>query len=134
MAGGTYEDLFYRPTVLAGVDDGTPAYAAEVFGPVAPVRAFGSWEEAAALASASEYGLSLGVVTRDTARGLAFAERVPSGVAHINDQTIGDEAVAPFGGTGASGNGARFGGDANADAFTELRWTTVRGAVPGYPF
>ncbi|OKH94744.1 aldehyde dehydrogenase family protein [Streptomyces uncialis] len=134
VAGGTYEDLFYRPTVLAGVDDGTPAYAAEVFGPVAPVRAFGSWEEAAALASASEYGLSLGVVTRDTARGLAFAERVPSGVAHINDQTIGDEAVAPFGGTGASGNGARFGGDANADAFTELRWTTVRGAVPGYPF
>lgn len=134
VAGGTYDDLFYRPTVLAGVDDGTPAYTAEVFGPVAPVRAFGSWEEAVALVCRSEYGLSLGVATRDTAQGLAFAERVPGGVAHVNDQTVGDEAVAPFGGTGASGNGARFGGDANADAFTELRWTTVRGGVPGYPF
>jgi hypothetical protein len=36
-AGGTYEGLFYRPTVLDGVRAGMPAYAEEVFGPVAPV-------------------------------------------------------------------------------------------------
>ncbi|MEW2401096.1 benzaldehyde dehydrogenase [Streptomyces sp. NPDC046862] len=133
-AGGTHERLFYRPTVLAGVDDATPAYAEEVFGPVAPVRSFKDVDEAAALAADGPYGLSLGIVTRDTARGLDLAERIPTGIAHINDQTVNDEAVAPFGGIAASGTGARFGGEANLEAFTELRWTTVRGDVAAYPF
>lgn len=80
------------------------------------------------------YGLSLGIVTRDAARGLDLADRIPTGIAHINDQTVNDEAVAPFGGVGASGTGARFGGEANLDAFTELRWTTVRSTPAGHPF
>ena len=133
-AGGTYEGLFYRPTVLADVDDSTPAYTEEVFGPVAPVRPFDTDDEAVALAADSPYGLSLGIVTRDTARGLELAERIPTGIVHINDQTVNDEAVAPFGGTAASGNGARFGGEANLEAFTDLRWTTTRGDVATYPF
>jgi benzaldehyde dehydrogenase (NAD) len=133
-AGGTYSDLFYRPTVLTGVDDDTPAYAQEVFGPVAPVRSFETLDEAASLASHGPYGLSLGIVTRDTALGLELADRVPTGIAHINDQTVNDEAVAPFGGIAASGTGARFGGEANLDAFTELRWTTVRREPAGHAF
>ncbi|MFJ9537662.1 aldehyde dehydrogenase family protein [Streptomyces sp. NPDC101225] len=133
-AGGTHEKLFYRPTVIAGVDDASPAYAEEVFGPVAPVRAFSTADEAAAWAAQSEYGLSLGIVTRDAARGLDLAERIPTGIVHINDQTVNDEAVAPFGGVAASGTGARFGGEANLEAFTDVRWTTVRGDVAPYPF
>ncbi|MFE9556660.1 aldehyde dehydrogenase family protein [Streptomyces sp. NPDC006692] len=133
-AGGTHRDLFYRPTVLADVDDHSPAYAEEVFGPVAPVRPFATLDEAAALAAAGPYGLSLGIVTRDTALGLELADRIPTGIAHINDQTVNDEAVAPFGGVAASGTGARFGGSANLDAFTELRWTTVRREPADHPF
>ncbi|MGW7256591.1 benzaldehyde dehydrogenase [Streptomyces sp. NPDC054834] len=133
-AGGTHDRLFYRPTVLAGVDDDSPAYAQEVFGPVAPVRSFRTADEAAALAADGPYGLSLGIVTRDAARGLDLAERIPTGIVHINDQTVNDEAVAPFGGIAASGTGARFGGEANLEAFTEVRWTTVRGDVATYPF
>ncbi|MGW2639106.1 benzaldehyde dehydrogenase [Streptomyces sp. NPDC001348] len=133
-AGGVHDRLFYRPTVLSGVDDDTPAYAEEVFGPVAPVRSFRTADEAAALAADGPYGLSLGIVTRDTARGLDLAERIPTGIVHINDQTVNDEAVAPFGGIAASGTGARFGGEANLEAFTEVRWTTVRGDVAAYPF
>ncbi|WP_328875592.1 aldehyde dehydrogenase family protein [Streptomyces sp. NBC_00287] len=133
-AGGTHELLFYRPTVLADVADDTPAYAEEVFGPVAPVRSFTTADEAAALAADGPYGLSLGIVTRDAARGLDLAERIPTGIVHINDQTVNDEAVAPFGGTAASGTGARFGGEANLEAFTDVRWTTVRGDVAPYPF
>ena len=54
---------------------------------------------------------------------------------HINDQTVNDEANAPFGGVGASGTGSRFGGAAaNIDAFTETRWITARGTPPAYPF
>ncbi|MEX3100796.1 MULTISPECIES: benzaldehyde dehydrogenase [unclassified Streptomyces] len=133
-AGGTHEGRFYRPTVLADVTDATPAYAEEVFGPVAPVRPFDTAEEAAALARASTYGLSLGIVTPDVGRGLDLASRIPTGIVHINDQTVNDEAVAPFGGVAASGNGARFGGEANLDAFTDVRWTTVRGDTAQYPF
>ncbi|RSS48782.1 aldehyde dehydrogenase family protein [Streptomyces sp. WAC07061] len=134
VAGGTHQGLFYRPTVLAGVADDTPAYAEEVFGPVAPVRSFATEDEAVELASAGPYGLSLGIVTADAGRGLELAGRIPTGIAHVNDQTVNDEAVAPFGGVGASGTGARFGGDANLDAFTELRWTTARTTTPGHPF
>jgi benzaldehyde dehydrogenase (NAD) len=134
VSGGTHEGLFYRPTVLDGVGTDMPAYANEVFGPVAPVVRFGDDDEAAALAAASEYGLSLSILTRDVSRGLALAERIPTGIAHINDQTVNDEAVAPFGGVAASGTGARFGGLSNLDAFTESRWITVRGDIPTYPF
>ncbi|AYY14087.1 aldehyde dehydrogenase family protein [Actinobacteria bacterium YIM 96077] len=134
-AGGTYEGLFYRPTVLGGVSTDTPAYAAEVFGPVAPVVPFSTPDEAATIAARSEYGLSLGILTRDVMAAMELAERIPTGIVHINDQTVDDEAVAPFGGVGASGTGARFGGAAaNTDAFTETRWITAQGAVGQYPF
>ncbi|MEV0830243.1 aldehyde dehydrogenase family protein [Nonomuraea rubra] len=134
-SGGTYEGLFYRPTVLADVPLTAPAFAEEVFGPVAPVTRVSSAEEAAELAAAGEYGLSLGIVTRDVMRGLAVAERIPTGIVHINDQTVNDEANAPFGGVRASGTGSRFGGAAaNVEAFTETRWITLRGEPPRYPF
>lgn len=134
VSGGTHEGLFYRPTVLDRVSTDMPAYANEVFGPVAPVVRFGSDDEAIALAAASEYGLSLSILTGDAMRGLALAERIPTGIAHVNDQTVNDEAVAPFGGVAASGTGARFGGLSNLDAFTDARWITVRGEIPAYPF
>ncbi|HXP58779.1 MAG TPA: benzaldehyde dehydrogenase [Streptosporangiaceae bacterium] len=133
-AGGTYEGLFYRPTVLADVTPAMPAYANEVFGPVAPVVPFATAEDAAKLAADSEYGLSLGILTRDVMRGLELSRRIPTGIVHINDQTVDDEPNIPFGGLLASGTGARFGGTANLDAFTETRWVTVRGDITPYPF
>jgi benzaldehyde dehydrogenase (NAD) len=134
-AGGEYDGLFYQATVLADSPPTSPAFTDEVFGPVAPVTRFSSVDEAVRLATASDYGLSLGIVTRDVMKGLALADRIPTGIVHINDQTVSDEANVPFGGTGASGTGARFGGaPANVDAFTETRWVTVRGEPPAYPF
>ncbi len=134
-AGGSYQDLFYQATVLADVEVGAPAFAQEIFGPVAPVLRFATADQAVALATSSEYGLSLGIVTRDPLRGLALADRIPTGIVHINDQTVNDEANSPFGGVAASGTGARFGGAAaNIDAFTETRWVTMRSEPPSYPF
>jgi benzaldehyde dehydrogenase (NAD) len=134
-AGGTYDGLFYRATVLADVPTGAPAFAEEIFGPVAPVLSFSSLDEAVRVAADTEYGLSLGIVTRDVLAGLALADRMPTGIVHINDQTVNDEANAPFGGLGASGTGSRFGGAAaNVEAFTETRWVTMRAQPPTYPF
>jgi len=134
-AGGTYDRLFYRPTVLADVRPQHQAFAEEIFGPVAPVLSFESEAELVDIVNGSEYGLSLAILTRDVMRGMKLAERLPSGIVHINDQTVDDEAVAPFGGVAASGTGARFGGfEANAEAFTETRWITVQGSIERYPF
>ncbi len=134
-AGGTYEDLFYRPTVLTEVPLTAPAYAEEIFGPVAPVVAFRDLDEVVRLAAGTEYGLSLGILTRDVMKALELAERIPAGLVHINDQTVNDEAIIPFGGVGESGTGSRHGGaQANLDAFTETQWVTIRGDLPQYPF
>ncbi|PRX99834.1 aldehyde dehydrogenase family protein [Allonocardiopsis opalescens] len=134
-AGGGYSGLFYRPTVLDGVRTDSPAYTEEVFGPVAPVLRFRDADEAARLAADSPYGLSLGILTADPLRALELAERIPTGIVHINDQTVDDEAVAPFGGLGASGTGSRFGGpQANLAAFTETQWVTVQSEITPYPF
>jgi benzaldehyde dehydrogenase (NAD) len=133
-AGGRGEGLFYRPTVLSQVTPQMPAYAEEVFGPVAPVVPFATLDEAIALASDTEYGLSLGILG-DVGQAMRIADAVPSGIVHINEQTVADEANAPFGGVGASGTGSRFGGpDANIEAFTETQWLTARPTIAPYPF
>jgi benzaldehyde dehydrogenase (NAD) len=132
--GGTYEGLFYRPTVLADVTTDLPAWTDETFGPVAPVVTFETDEEALALANDSDYGLAGAVYSRSISRGLALAQRMRSGMVHVNDQTVNDEAVIPFGGMGLSGNGGRFGGEANWDEFTEWQWVTVRDDAKSFDF
>lgn len=131
--GGTHEGLFYRPTVLANVTTDLPAWTDEVFGPVAPVVTFDSDEEAIALANSSEYGLAGAVYSRSISRGLSIANRIRAGMVHVNDQTINDEAIVPFGGMGMSGNGGRFGGEANLEAFTDWQWVTIRDEGKTYP-
>jgi benzaldehyde dehydrogenase (NAD) len=126
VEGGTYEGLFYRPTVLSDVHLDSPAWTDEIFGPVAPVVTFASDEEAIELANSSEYGLAAGVYSRSISRGLAIAQRIRAGMVHVNDQSINDEATIPFGGMGMSGNGGRFGAEANFDTFTQWQWLTVR--------
>jgi benzaldehyde dehydrogenase (NAD) len=134
VEGGTHEGLFYRPTVLADVTTDLPAWTDEIFGPVAPVTTFETDEQALALANASEYGLVAAIYSRSISRGLALANRIRTGMVHINDGTLNDEAIIPFGGMGASGNGSRFGGEANLDTFTEWQWVTARDDPPSFPF
>ncbi len=57
-------------------------------------------------------------MTGDPMRALEIADRIPVGIVHINDQTVGDEVVNPFGGVKETG-GARLGGThANLETFT----------------
>jgi benzaldehyde dehydrogenase (NAD) len=134
VEGGTHEGLFYRPTVLAEVTKDLPAWTDEIFGPVAPVTTFRTDDEALELANASDYGLVGAVYSRSMSRGLSIAQRIKAGMVHVNDGTLNDEATIPFGGTGLSGNGSRYGGEANLDNFTEWQWVTVRDEPPTFPF
>jgi hypothetical protein len=67
-------------------------------------------------------------------RGRAMADQLDTGIVHVNDQTLNNDAYAPFGGTRASGNGARFGSQSSWDEFTQWRWVTVRDQARGFPF
>ncbi len=89
-------------------------------------------DEAVSVANDTEYGLASAVFGRDVARALAVAQRLETGICHINGATINDEPQMPFGGVKASGYG-RFGGKAGIDAFTELRWITINTGAQRYP-
>jgi benzaldehyde dehydrogenase (NAD) len=110
------------------------AFEEEVFGPVASVTSFETDDEAIALANQTEYGLSAGIISRSVSRALGIGNRLRIGLLHINDQTVADDVVNPFGGVGASGNGTSIGGPANWEEFTQWQWVTIRGTAPTYPF
>lgn len=131
--GGGYRDLFFEPTVLSGVGRDNPAFKEEIFGPVAVVVPFDADEEAIELANDTEYGLSMAIVSSNVGRALKLGERLRTGLLHINDQTVNDEVINPFGGVGASGNGSSVGGPANWEEFTQWQWLTIKGEAPAYP-
>jgi benzaldehyde dehydrogenase (NAD) len=133
-SGGHKEGLFYSPTVLARVTPGMAAFDEEIFGPVAPVTIFRDDDEAVELANASSFGLSAAVQSASSARALSIARRLRSGMVHVNDQTVNVDALAPFGGMGVSGNGARYGRTATLDEFTQWQWITVKDKATAYPF
>jgi len=133
LAGG--EDAgnnTYRATLVADVPADAELATHETFGPVLAVEVVDSADAAVERANATAYGLSAGIITQDVDRGLALAQRIESGIVHVNDQPVGDEPQMPFGGVKDSGWG-RFGGQAVIDEFTELRWITVQGGS-GHPF
>lgn len=134
LSGGTADGLFLKPAVLSRVDRTMAAYDTEIFAPVAVLIPFNNDDEAVKLANDTEYGLSLGIITNDVARGLSLGERVNTGIVHVNDQTVNDDVVNPFGGFGASGNGSSIGGPANWEEFTQWQWTTVKASPPPYSF
>jgi benzaldehyde dehydrogenase (NAD) len=132
--GGTFDGLFYQPTVLAGVTTSMPAFREEIFGPVAPVIVVRDAEEAVTVANETEYGLVAAVQTGSLERGRDLARRLRTGIVHINDQTLNNDAFAPFGGVGASGNGSRFGTQSSWDEFTQWQWVTYREQAHAFPF
>ena len=133
LAGGAAEGACFQPTLLADVPADSEFANNETFGPVAAIEVVDSAEEAVERANATAYGLSSGIITTDTDRGLALAQAIDAGIVHVNDQPVGDEPQMPFGGVKDSGFG-RFGGSAVVDEFTEVRWVTVQSGPHPFPF
>lgn len=120
-------------TILEGVTPAMRIYHEEAFGPVAMVARVTDIEQAITLANDTEYGLAAAVFGRDVSRAMKVAERLDTGICHINGATVYDEPQMPFGGTKASGYG-RIGGKAAIEAFTELCWVTIETGPQQYPF
>ncbi|RYF67090.1 MAG: aldehyde dehydrogenase family protein, partial [Comamonadaceae bacterium] len=133
LCGGKADSTLVPATVLDHVTSDMDIYREESFGPVKPIVRVNGIEEAIACANDNEFGLSAAVFGRDAGRAYAVAQRIESGICHVNGPTVHDEAQMPFGGVKASGYG-RFGGRAGIEAFTELRWITLQTAPRHYPF
>lgn len=133
ICGGKSTDTLMMATLLDHVTPAMRIYQEETFGPVKAIVRVNSDEEAVACANDNEFGLSSAVFSRDISRAWKIADRIESGICHVNGPTVHDEAQMPFGGVKASGYG-RFGGQAGIDAFTELRWITVQKSPRHYPF
>ena len=133
VCGGRADSTLMPATLLDHVTPAMKIYHEESFGPVKPIVRVRGEDEAVRVANDNAYGLSAAVFTRDTARGWRVAQRIESGICHVNGPTVHDEAQMPFGGVKGSGWG-RFGGRAGIDAFTELRWVTMQMQERHYPF
>jgi vanillin dehydrogenase len=131
--GAVPEGSVHQATVLTGVTPDMEIHYGEAFGPVCIVQTFGSDDEAVALANDTDHGLTCGILTENGLRGYALAQRIKTGIVHVNDQSVSDEPQAPFGGTKASGYG-RFGGRWGIEAFTNTRWITLSTNHAHYPF
>jgi acyl-CoA reductase-like NAD-dependent aldehyde dehydrogenase len=103
VAGGVRARAFMDPTVLVDVPADSPAFAEEIFGPVAPVARFDDPDEAVRLANASPYGLHAAVFTRDISRALSIAKQLDVGGVVVNGSTALRAENLPFGGTKDTG-------------------------------
>ncbi|HEU4657109.1 MAG TPA: aldehyde dehydrogenase family protein [Capillimicrobium sp.] len=131
VAGGRRrEDLptrnYLEPTVVDRVPAGASLHVDETFGPVAPIVRFGSTDELRELVDASPFGLFSALFSRDVARAMRLAERLPTGTVNINAPSNYWEPHLPAGGAAGRASGiGRAGGRWSIDAMSEVHTITV---------
>src|SRR3954464_9529160 len=126
LVGGHRRDgagYFFEPTVLGDVPEDARLLKEEIFGPVAPVTAVSSEEDAIAKANDTEYGLVAYVYTRDIKRALRVCEGLETGMVGLNQGMVSN-AGAPFGGVKQSGIG-REGGNEGIHEYLETKYVAV---------
>lgn len=133
LAGGTYEDRLYQPTLLANITPEMKIYYEETFGPVASIISVKDEKEALEVANDTTYGLSAGVITQDLKKAIFLCEGLDAGMVHVNDGSIDADACCPFGGCKESGIG-REGGRYSVEELTEVKWLTIQKTKRQLPF
>jgi succinate-semialdehyde dehydrogenase/glutarate-semialdehyde dehydrogenase len=123
LSGPAHPGYFFAPTVLADVPADARALREEIFGPVAPVTAFSTEEQAVSAANATEYGLVAYLYTRDLARTFRVAEAIDAGMVGVNQGIVSNPA-APFGGVKQSGFG-REGGFEGIGEYLETKYVAL---------
>ncbi|MEU4360586.1 NAD-dependent succinate-semialdehyde dehydrogenase [Promicromonospora sp. NPDC023987] len=114
---------FFEPTVLTGISGDARIVTEEIFGPVAPIVAFGSDDEAYELANGTPFGLAAYAYTTSLARAQRAMDEIEAGMIGINRGLVSD-ASAPFGGVKASGLG-REGGEAGMEEYQETVYVAM---------
>ena len=99
---------FYEPTVLADARHGMSLLEEEIFGPVAPIMPFTTFDEALHLANDSPYGLGATLFSSDAKKVRRYFEEIEAGNVWVNDPLV-DNPAGPFGGMKMSGLGRELG-------------------------
>jgi succinate-semialdehyde dehydrogenase/glutarate-semialdehyde dehydrogenase len=122
-AAGDGPGYFYQPTVLGGVPGDATLTREEIFGPVAPVISFETFDDGIEAANATEYGLVAYVYSRDIKRALHAVEALEVGMVGLNRGLVSN-AAAPFGGVKESGFG-REGGAEGIEEYVSTKYVAV---------
>ncbi len=115
LTGGRSMDVpgyFYAPTLVAGVDQRSPAVIEEIFGPVLTLQTFEDEEEAMNLADHPSYGLAAGLFTSDLSRAIRLTRRLQAGTIWVNRYGRSRDHILPTGGYKQSGIGKDLGREA----------------------
>ena len=112
---------FFEPTIFTDVAADMRIAQEEIFGPVLSLISARSLDEAIGIANSVPYGLSSSIYTENIKNAFRAIEGIDAGITYINAPTIGAEIHLPFGGTKASGNGAREAGTTAIDEFTDRK-------------
>jgi succinate-semialdehyde dehydrogenase/glutarate-semialdehyde dehydrogenase len=124
-ADGFPTSLYWQPTVLDGVPPDSVAVTEETFGPIAPIVAIGSLEDAIEQTNALDYGLMAAIFSRDVTAGLRYADSVRMGLVNVNETTNYWEVHLPWGGRAGTASGiGRVGGRYPMETLTELQTVT----------
>jgi lactaldehyde dehydrogenase/glycolaldehyde dehydrogenase len=98
LTGGRIADVkkgyHYEPTVLLGCKVDMDVMTKELFGPVLPIQAVDSLDEAIALANDSEYGLTSSIHTKDLNAAMKAVRELRFGETYINREHF--EAMQGF--------------------------------------
>lgn len=106
ILGGKRNGAFYSPTVIVDVPKTADvATDMEIFGPVVPIIAFDTVEEAIEIANSSKYGLCGCVFSKDMKTAFKVANALECGGAVINGASFFRSFEMPFGGYKFSGIG-----------------------------
>jgi acyl-CoA reductase-like NAD-dependent aldehyde dehydrogenase len=123
--------FFAPPTLFVNVTPAMRIAKEEIFGPVACVMGFDTFQEAIRIANDTEYGLVAGVYSRNEETARRAARRIDAGIVFVNNY---NRAVmgTPFGGTKASGYGREHSVDTLREfgRFKAVRTPNGEGPVP----
>lgn len=122
LGGGPNTDLgglYYRPTILVGMEPDSEIVTEEVFGPVLTMQTFATEQQAVEMANATRFGLAATMVTGDSERAERVSSQLRAGTVWVNCFFVRDLG-APFGGSGHSGIG-REGGIHSFDFYCDIK-------------
>ena len=120
LGGKIPAEGFVEPTVVEVSSPASPLAVEEIFGPVLTVIEVASFEEAIALANATDYGLCASIFTANGKRALRGARMLRAGTVTVNSFGEGD-ITTPFGGMKQSGFGGRDNSIHAHDQYTQLK-------------